>query len=126
MTTVMAHPVAMRATAAHRPSRGASSRASRSRSGRRDRWDSASAVMMHFDGCGQSHVHRKGWRVIEPNPDGKSLGDDHPIEVAPHDGKTGAVLIGRLHASAYAVHPSCESTIALGHRPYLCSIAHGD
>src|SRR5271155_1079204 len=112
MATVMAHPVAMRTTAAHRPSRGASSTASSSGNGPRDRWGSASAVMMHLDGCGQSHVHGKGGRVIEPNPDRKSLRDHFPVEVAADDGKTGAALIGRLYARAKAFHPPCKGAIA--------------
>src|ERR1700691_3381833 len=125
MTTVIADPLAMRATAAHRPSRDANSTASTSRSGR-DRCDSASAVMMHFDGCGQSHVHGKGGRAVEPNPDRKSLRDHHPVEVAADDGKTGAVLIRRLHARAQAFHAPCKGAVALGHGPYRRSITHGD
>src|SRR3984885_13568082 len=113
MITASTDPVAMRATAAHRPSRGASSMASRSRSGRRVPCDSASAVMMHFDGCGQSHVHGKGWRVIEPNPDRKSLRHHHPVEVAADDGKTGAVLIGRLHARTQAFLPPRNGPVRL-------------
>src|SRR5271169_3284217 len=126
MATVMAHPVAMRATAAHRPSRGASSTASSSMSGWRDRWDSASAVMMHFDGCGQSHMHGKWGRAIEPNPDRKSLRDHHPVEVAADDGKTGTVLISQLHPRAQAFHPPCKGIVALGHGPHRRSIADGD
>src|SRR5580704_18084003 len=126
MATVMAHPVAMRATAAQRPSRGASSTASSSRSGPRDRRGSASAVMMHLDGCGQSHVHGKRGRVIEPNPDRESLRNHYPVEVAANDGKTGAALIGRLYARAQAFHPPRKGAIALGHGPHRRSIADGD
>src|SRR5271170_8375727 len=113
MATVMTHPVAMRATAAHRPSRGASSTASSSMRGWPDRCGSASAVMMHLDGCRQSHVHGKEGRIIEPNPDRKSLRDHHPVEVAADDGKTGAALIGRLYAGAQAFHAPCKSAVAL-------------
>src|SRR5579862_8315130 len=114
MATVMAHPVAMRATPAHRPSRGASSTASSSRSGPRDRRGSASAVMMHPDGCGQSHVHGERGRIVEPNPDRKSLRDHHPVEVATDHRKTGTALIGRLYAGAQAFHPSRKGAITLG------------
>src|ERR1700680_1098075 len=126
MATVIADPVAMRATAAHRPSRDAGSTASTSRSGRRDRCDSAGAVMMHFDGRGHSHVHGKGGRAIEPNPDRKSLRDHHPVEVAADDGKTRAALIRRLHARAQAFHPPREGPVALGHGPPRRATADGD
>src|SRR5277367_7171676 len=103
----------MRVTAAHRPSRGASSTASRPRSEPRDSRDSASAVMMHFDGCGHSHVHGKGGRAVEPNPDRKSLRDHHPVEIAADDGKTGAALVGRLYAGTQTFHAPCKGTVAL-------------
>jgi hypothetical protein len=38
--------------------------------------------MTHFDGCGHFHVHCKGGRSIQSNPDWKSLSDHDPIEVA--------------------------------------------
>src|SRR5271156_830786 len=123
MITESTAPVAMRATAAHRPSRGASSTASISRNGRRPCSGSASAVMMHLDGCGQSHVHGEGGRVIEPNPNRKSLRDHHPVEVTAGDGKTGAVLIGRLDARTQALHPPRKPAVALGHGPHGRSIA---
>src|SRR5476649_2575715 len=104
ITTAMTAPVAMRATAAQRPSRGAISIASNSSSGRRVLSGSAIAVMMHFDGGGEPYVHGEWRRVVEAHPDGKSLRNHHPVEVSAHDRKSGTALIGGLHAGAQAFH----------------------
>src|SRR5277367_1390514 len=91
-----------------------------------DRWGSAVAVMMHFHGRGESHVHGKWGRAIELYPDGKSLRHHDPIEVAADDRKTGAVLVRRLHTRAQACHPPHQTMVALGHRPHRSAIANGN
>ena len=81
MITVIAQLAAMRAVVAPRPGRGASSLRSQTISSRHG--DALSAgrtvlTMLHPDGHRGSDPRELRGRIIEPNPDGKALGDDDP------------------------------------------------
>src|ERR1700761_7647795 len=106
MATVMAHAVAIWATARARPSCGASSTARNSSSAVRGLRGSAIAAMMHLDRGGHAHVHGLRRRMVEPNPDREALRDHDPVEIASDLGKARTVLVARLHPRAETFDPS--------------------
>src|SRR5579859_3534168 len=98
ITTVRTHPTTICATASVRPSRGANSTARNSKNALRGARASAIAAMSHLDGSGHPNVHGLRRRTVEPHPDREALCDHNPVEIAPHLGKTRAVLVARLHS----------------------------
>src|SRR5580693_431916 len=101
IATVIAQPVAMRATDHARPSFGASSYDNHPKKPAEFLWVlSARAVMVYLDRRGHPHVHGFGRWMIQPHPHGKTLRDHHPIEIPSGLRKSRAVLIGRLYSRA--------------------------
>src|SRR4051812_8977063 len=107
----------IRATAAIRPGRAASSLRRKPRRAAPALTVSTPAVMAyHHSGCGTDTNQVIGW-IVEQHAHGETLSDDDPFEGLVHRRQSGRAGIGGLHPPTHAVDASFERSIVVGHDP---------